>query len=146
MSTQSEVSLVDFHTPLDHRTLIVLEGEQYEAWISTLVRAIQASQPIWHQSVDGVRVELVYRPFFPYRKWLIFDLSLPQGKLLRLKVVNVEFQTDHPNVPIINSKLFPSGIAGGEKFVGWRYFDAVELRDHVRQLTGIHFSVELHRA
>lgn len=121
---------------------MVLEGGQFEAWISALVRAIQDSQPIWHKSVDGVRVEPIYRMYFPYRKWLIFGLSLPEGGS-GLRVVNIEFQTDHPNVPIINSRVFPEGISGGDKFVGWRYFDAVELRDYAKQLTGIHFSVEL---
>lgn len=135
---------VSFAAIFDRRTISALEGAKPDAWPDILVKAIDNSRDLWHFRAKSLRVTAVFRIFFPYRKWLILDVTCDaNGKQHKVEVLNVEVHTDHQNLPIIKSRVFPENIGGGADLVGRRYFDVIELADYAKHLTGIHFSVDI---
>ncbi len=121
-----------------------LEKEPFTGWPTILWDVVAAGRDSRHFRAKNLTISVVYKLFFPYRKWLIFSAAYGgDNSSTKVEIVDLEIHTDHANIPLIKSRVFPEGIAGGAEFVGLRYFDAVDVKDQIKQLTGIYFTVEI---
>ena len=135
---------LSFGATFDHQSRSKLEKEPFTDWPTILWDVVAGGRETRHFRAKNLTVSVVYKLFFPYRKWLIFSAAFGgDNSSTRVEIVDLEIHTDHTNIPVIKSRVFPDGVAGGEQYVGMRYFDAVDVRDQIKQLTGIYFTVQI---
>ncbi len=136
--------ILSFRATFDQQARLKLEKEPFANWPTILWDVVADGRQLRHFRAKNLTISVVYKLFFPYRKWLVFMATNEQNPTaVPAEITGLEIHTDHANVPVIKSRVFPEGIAGGEAFVGLRYFDAVDIRDQIKQLTGIYFTVRV---
>ncbi len=135
---------LSFTAIFSHQARSKLDKEPFTDWPTILWDVVAGGRETRHFRAKNLTVSVVYKMFFPYRKWLIFSAAFGgDNSSTRVEIVDLEIHTDHTNIPVIKSRVFQEGVAGGAEFVGLRYFDAVDIKDQVKHLTGIYFTVRI---